>query len=307
MDIQTITAFIEVAHHKSFSLAAETLFITQPAISKRITALETSLGVRLFNRIGRRISLTEAGRALLPRVQALRTEIEDIRRFASNLSGGINGLLTMGTSHHIGLHRLPLVLQSFKTDYPDVQLDIHFEDSEQACHAIERGDLELAVVTLPEQVSRQTEVHTLWIDHLHIVVSTRHPLAQMQSVDLGTLMRFPCILPSRDTYTYHILQRSLEPLGLRPDVQMSTNYLETLKMLVSSGFGWSLLPHTMLDSHIAALNTPLKLQRRLGTVIHTRRTLSNAAEAMLYTLAQFADSSQPPVTEPRAWTPASRP
>ncbi|HPQ95006.1 MAG: LysR family transcriptional regulator [Thiothrix sp.] len=306
MDLQTITAFIEVAHHKSFSLAAETLFITQPAISKRITALETSLGVRLFNRIGRRVSLTEAGRALLPRMQALRTEIEDIRRFASNLSGGINGLLTMGTSHHIGLHRLPAVLQSFKAHYPDVQLDIHFEDSEQACHAIERGDLELAVVTLPERAPPQLEVRPLWIDHLHLVASTRHPLAQMLPIDLGTLMRFPCILPSRDTYTFHILQRSLEPLGLKPEVQMSTNYLETLKMLVSSGFGWSLLPHTMLDDSMVVLETPLKLQRRLGSVIHTRRTLSNAAKAMLHTLEQFADTLTAS-KEPPLWIPASRP
>jgi len=74
-----------------------------------------------------------------------------------------------------------------------------------------------------------------------------------------------------------------------PNVQMSTNYIETLKMLVSSGFGWSLLPHTMLDESIVAIETDLILERKLGTVIHKKRTLSNAAHAMLKTLDNFSD------------------
>ena len=74
MDINALNAFVEVARHQSFSLAAETLFLTQPAISKRITALETELGTALFNRINRKVTLTEAGRALLPRVEALRND-----------------------------------------------------------------------------------------------------------------------------------------------------------------------------------------------------------------------------------------
>ena len=126
MDINNLTAFIEVAKQQSFSKAAEILFLTQPAISKRITALETELGTALFNRINRKVTLTEAGRALLPRAQNLRYELEDIRRIASQLSEQVAGSLSMGTSHHIGLHRLPPFLSFFNTTYPDVHLDLHF-------------------------------------------------------------------------------------------------------------------------------------------------------------------------------------
>ena len=294
MDINTLSAFIEVARHQSFSQAADALFLTQPAISKRITALENELGVPLFNRINRSVSLTEAGRALLPRVQALKNEIEDIRRFASSFSGSINGKLAMGTSHHIGLRRLPPALQFFNQNYPDVQLDLHFVDSEQACHAVERGELEIAVVTLPTELPEQLQASHLWTDELHIVAPLQHPLshAGKNQCSLEELALHPCVLPSANTYTYQILRQALEPLRLRLNVHMNTNYIETLKMLVSSGFGWSLLPHTMLDESIVSIETPLKLQRSLGVITHQKRTLSNAAKAMLETLTQFADTPQ---------------
>lgn len=289
MDFNALQAFTEVARHQSFSQAAEALFITQPAISKRITALERELGVKLFNRINRSVSLTEAGRALLPRVQAIRSEIEAIRRYAADLSGDVSGTLSMGTSHHIGLRRLPPVLKQFNQEYPHVQLNIRFEDSEQACLAVERGELEIAIATLPAHIPPQLETKTIWTDRLEIVTAPDHPLQQQAEVSLQDLSTQPCVLPSKDTFTYQILREALQQLNVELNVHMSTNYIETLKMLVSSGFGWSLLPHTMLDDSISAINTELKLERKLGTVTHRKRTLSNAALAMITTLEQFCD------------------
>ncbi len=289
MDFNALHAFMEVARCQSFSQATETLFITQPAISKRITALEKTLGVKLFNRINRRVSLTEASRALLPRIQAIHSEIEAIRRYAADLSGDVSGILSMGTSHHIGLRRLPPVLKHFNTAYPQVQLDIRFEDSEQACLAVERGELEIAIATLPAHIPSQLKTHTIWTDKLQIVTAPDHPLQQQSSVTLPALAAYPCVLPSKDTFTYQILRAALQPLNVELNVHMSTNYIETLKMLVSSGFGWSLLPHTMLDASIASLDTELRLERQLGTVTHRKRTLSNAALAMLSTLEKFQD------------------
>lgn len=288
MDINLINAFIEVARHQSFSQAAESLFITQPAISKRITALENELGVQLFNRINRTVTLTEAGRTLLPRVQALRKDMEDIRRFATDLSGDISGSLVMGTSHHIGLRRLPSVLRHFNKRYPKVQLDIHFEDSEQACQMVERGELEIAVVTLPSSIPEQLQTKTIWTDQLHIVADSDHVLLREKRVTLKQLSSYPCVLPSKDTYTYQILHSKLASPAIKLDVQMSTNYIETLKMLVSSGFGWSLLPHTMLDDSVGIVNIDLGLERKLGSVVHRKRVLSNAAQAMLKTLDSFS-------------------
>lgn len=281
MDINALQAFVEVARQGSFSKAAELLFVTQPAVSKRIAALEDELQARLFDRIGKSITLTETGTQLLPRARRLLLEADEMKRIASSLSTSVSGKLTMGTSHHIGLHRLPPVLKAFHKQYPEVIMDLRFMDSEQACQAVEQGELELAIVTLPSATPPNLEVQTIWIDLLEVVTAVDHPLAAQQQAALKTLAEYPAVLPGPQTYTHQILQQELQRLKLKLDTTLSTNYLETLKMLVMTGLGWSLLPATMIDKSLHVLKTDLRLKRRLGSVIHCKRTLSNAARAML--------------------------
>ena len=107
MDLANLNAFIAIAEAGSFSEAAERLHLTQPAVSKRIAGLEQQLDTRLFDRLGREVSLTEAGRALLPRAYQILYVLDDTRRALTNLNGEVSGRLTLATSHHIGLHRLP--------------------------------------------------------------------------------------------------------------------------------------------------------------------------------------------------------
>lgn len=118
MDLANLNAFIAIAETGSFSGAGERLYITQPAISKRIAGLEQQLNVRLFDRLGREVSLTEAGRALLPRAYQILNVLDDTRRALTNLTGEVTGRLTLATSHHIGLHRLPPVLRAFTRATP---------------------------------------------------------------------------------------------------------------------------------------------------------------------------------------------
>jgi len=289
VDIAALKAFIAVADAGSFSLAAEHLFVTQPAVSKRISALETELETRLFDRIGRTVTLTEAGQTLLPRARSILLELEDSVRTLSNLSGEVHGTLRFGTSHHIGLHRLPPVLKQFVHRHPQVRLDIRFMDSEEACHAVELGELELAVVTLPPSPATLLRVNKIWDDPLTIVVAQEHPLATKLRPGLADLAAHPAILPSPNTYTRQIAERAFAALDLQLDVALSINYLETIKMLVSVGIGWGLLPVTMLDRQIRALPVKaLALQRRLGTVHHRDRTLSNAARTLCEMLDRAA-------------------
>ena len=102
-------------------------------------------------------------------------------------------------------------------------------------------------------------------------------------------MTCPCVLPGTSTYTHTILKNAIADHRMALDVSMTTNYLETLKMLVKTGFGWSVIPHTMVDGEIAVIETDLHLQRELGIVIHRQRTLSNAASAILETLQEYAE------------------
>jgi DNA-binding transcriptional LysR family regulator len=292
MDIAALKAFVTVAGAGSFSLAAEQLFLTQPAISKRVSALEHELGMRLFDRIGRTITLTEAGLALLPRARSILLEIEDSVRALSNLSGEVHGTLRFATSHHIGLRRLPPVLKQFVLHYPQVRLDIRFMDSEQACHAVETGELELAVVTLPPAPAPTLRVREIWDDPLAVIVSDNHRMARLPRPCLRDLAAWPAIVPATNTFTRQLAERAFAELGLELDVALSTNYLETIKMLVSVGIGWGLLPVTMLEAGIRVLPvTALDVRRKLGTVHHRDRTLSNAARTLNEMLIQSSAES----------------
>jgi DNA-binding transcriptional LysR family regulator len=282
MDISALQAFIAVAESGSFSRAGERIFLTQPAISKRIAALEQDIGARLFDRVGRKIHLTPAGEALLLRTRAVLSELEDIKRDITNLSGTIAGELSVATSHHIGLHRLPGPLKRFHETYTQVRLNLHFMDSEKACNAVARGELELAVVTLPPSADPPLRVEKIWDDPLDIVVSRSHPLAQEKRVQASMLLDYPAILPGLGTYTREIILNSFGPLRDKIQVGMATNYLEVLKMLAAIGLGWSALPRTMIDEGLKVVQIEKReIRRELGIVTHERRTLSNAGQAMI--------------------------
>ena len=281
MNLSNFDAFLAVMQTGSVSLAAEKLFLTQPAITKRLKSLEEELNVRLFEPAGRGIQPTQAAHELLPRVKHWLLEYEDIKHALSHAQSQIGGILRIGTSHHIGLHHLPSILKQYVQQYPDVQLDVHFVDSEQAHQAVLSGELELAFLTLPPQFDARLNYQPLWQDALQFVVAPFHTLAQQQDLKLEDLVSYPCLLPAAHTYTSQITLQAFEQLGLKPQANMSTNPLESIRMLVSIGLGWSVLPSTLINHELVALPVPLVLRRELGMVTHPARTQSRAAAALI--------------------------
>ncbi|MBL4762918.1 MAG: LysR family transcriptional regulator [Gammaproteobacteria bacterium] len=280
MEISSLQAFLEVAEKGSFSAAAKSLFITQPAVSKRINLLETNLGSLLLDRSGRSVKLTSAGETLLPRAKSILREVKDAQLQMEYIAGNVGGLLRIATSHHIGLHRLPELLKSFHQSHADVELNISFLSSEAAIHAVLQRDVELAVVTLPEESIHALQSSTLWIDELYIVYSG----TKKQS--FADLVNEPAIFPSKETATRQLIERHLSEMQAQPIVTQESNYLETIKMLVSAGLGWSILPKTVFahDKNIQQLDD-LKITRKLGLVTRKNRPLSNAAKAFVTLLS----------------------
>jgi DNA-binding transcriptional LysR family regulator len=282
MELSALRAFVEVAERASFSEAANALFLTQPAVSKRVAQLEGELGARLFDRIGRQVSLTSTGSALLPRARRLLNDARDLTQYVDQLAGEVRGRLVMGTSHHIGLHRLPGPLKQFRASHPAVELDIRFMDSEAACRAVESGDLELAIVTLPPDEHERLDLAAIWEDPLVVMAAEDHPICALRQPSLESLAEHPAVLPGPTTYTREILESAMRDRGVNLHIAMETNYLETLRMLVATGLGWSLLPATLLDTGVQAVDIEgLRLSRSLGAVTHRRRDLSNAARQMV--------------------------
>jgi len=296
MEISELLTFIKVAETASFSDAAEQLFVTQPAVSKRIAALEANLELKLFDRIGRQIQLTEAGLKLLPKAKKITADIKDIKRSLTSQDEIISGELKMATSHHIGLHRLPNTLKQYQKDYPNVLIAIDFTQSEDAYQQVLKGDTEIAVITLSNDENPMIESIPIWSDPLMLVVGHEHELAVQvhdldKQIDIEALASQPCVLPDQNTFTRQMVDKVLGNHGLKPNVRMSTNNFDTLTMLVSIGWGWSLLPSTLVNqNHRVLAAKDLILERRLGIIYHKQRTLSRSAAAMMALLKKEIQS-----------------
>ena len=297
MDTQNLKAFVAVAEHLSFSAAAEQLHITQPAISKRIHLLENQLASLLFDRIGRQVSLTEAGRTLLPLAQNILDAIDKAKQAVADLSGEVRGQLKLITSHHIGLHRLPRVLREYSQRYPLVELDIRFMDSAEAYVAVQKGDSDLGIITQVESIDPLVSSRTIWVDKMHFVSARQHPLSVLPQVSLQDLSLYQALLPERRFYTTKLVEGLFIRSNLDLKINLSTNFLETIKALISAGYAWGVLPDTMLqDGSLAVLPVidaktaeTIQLSRNLDCIYHQQRLMSNAGKAFLDLLCARAD------------------
>ena len=281
MNLAAFEAFLKVMETGSISIAAEQLFITQPAVTKRIHTLEEYFGVKLFESAGRGIQPTHAAHSLLPKVRTWLNELGEIHHTLSYEQSQVQGRLKIGTSHHIGLHHLAEPLKRFVQQFPQVTLDVHFVDSEQAHEQVLAGELELAFLTLPPVGDDRLNYVTIWNDPLIFVTAPFHPLAQQTELSLENLIAYPSLLPASHTYTSQITLAEFEKKGLKPKITMSNNPLESIRMLVSIGLGWSVLPKTLLNQDLKKLDLNPNMNRQLGIVWHPARIQSKAAQELI--------------------------
>lgn len=281
MDSNSLRAFITIVDQGSFSEAAEVLHLTQPAISKRLAALEHQLGTSLIDRSHRQIRLTESGTRLLPHARLILDEIHNARVSLSPDNEAVGGELQIIASHHIGLHHLPNWLRRFTSDYPEVKLNLQFMESDAAYEHMRKRKAELAFVTLSDSMEGHFMVYEQWADPMTFAVGPDHELTLKRRVTLADLSGHPALLPDTTTATYRTVSRLFLEANLPLQQQIPTNYLETIKMMTSVGLGWSVLPTSMLDESLHRLETGYPVSRVLGAIGLSGRRLSLAAQALL--------------------------
>lgn len=286
MNTSSIIAFTTAAEENSFSLAAEKLHLTQPGISKRIQSLEDHLRHRLFDRIGRRIYLTEAGKAFLPHAYALLQNAQNGVNAVQNLTKRVEGNLTIATTQHIGLHHLADPIKHYVQQYQDVTLSLDFVTSKQAYLDVLQGKLELAIITEPSHIDESLDFIALWPESLRLVCSKEHSLSKLTNPTLVDLSQYLAVLPNIDSFTRRLIDALFEGQSLSINASSPSNFLEALKVIVIAGLGWSALPDSLLDDSLTVLAIPeIDLVRQIGCLVHKERTKSNAANAFINQLS----------------------
>ena len=239
MKIQQLRYLSEVVRRDlSVSAAAESLFTSQPGISKQIKALEEELGVEIFVRHGKRLTaLTEPGRAVLAIAERILAEAANMKRAGEEFANEKLGSLTIATTHTQARYALPTAVAAFKKRYPDVQLVIHQGNPTQICEMVIRGEADFAVAT--EQISHYPELISLpcyqW--NRCVVVPARHALAKVKPLTLEAVAKYPIV-----TYDFAFANRSLvekafEQRGLKPKVVLTALDADVIKTYVELGLG----------------------------------------------------------------------
>ena len=289
MDIENLQTFIEVAETRSFSQSAKTLSLTQPAVSKRIASLESALSAKLFDRVGRSVHLTEAGRILLPSAKQIRSELHRIEDVICNIGSSVNGKLTIGTTECIATRQLPELLRSYSEEYPDVKMNLQFQAADDVLQGVEQHLFELALCPITPGIrnnlsSRLNCLDVATID-MKIAVASDDPLTTVTDLHLQKLVEAPAILPPQKCFVRNMLDRMLNNRKLDASVLLETNDYATIRSMTSVGLGWSCLPDFQIDDSLTALELQdFKLEYTVALVHRKDLTLSRAAEMFVNTV-----------------------
>jgi DNA-binding transcriptional LysR family regulator len=282
MELDQLRSFVAVAEVRSFTRAASLAHLTQPAISRQIARLEGELGVRLFERYGRRVECTPDGRLLLPLAKAIVSRADDATRMMREHAGTVSSRVRVGSTGTVFGHLLSPVLASFIKAYPRVHLDLIERDDTLLEEGVFNGELDCAVITAWGS-SRAAVTHLL-TEEILLVVRRDHRVAGDTEVSLADLADEPFLLPGHSLNTSNLLMDACRRSGFEPKVPYRANYLELSKALVRQGLGIALLPRMFippetLDGLVAI---PLKehITRDLDLIFSNERPLPVAARSL---------------------------
>jgi DNA-binding transcriptional LysR family regulator len=236
LNLHQLEIFYTVAQRLSISAAAADLRLTQPAVSLQIKALEKSLGARLLDRSGTKLSLTQAGEALYRcAVSVLHAKDEALRSIAE-LSAATKGKLILGANITGGMYLLPRIVRSFKESYPQTEVLFEIETTDRICERVLQNALDMGVVGGPTE-DRRFGVESICLDPITMIVSPTHPLAKRRAISVRELNDHACILPAQGSRTRQLVERKLRGAGVNPQVVMQLFGTEAVKKAVEANLG----------------------------------------------------------------------
>ena len=285
MEFEQLRGFLETAREKSFTRAAEKLFRTQPAVSLQIKSLETELGQRLFERHGKRVTLTEAGRLLYGRAEQIFAVVDVIKNDMSGLGELRSGRLSIGTSDTNCAYILPPVVEAFRLSYPGVEIRLTDRMSPEVARLVVDGTVDFGIATLPVQDTR-LDTEPLFRRKDVVIARPDHPLASRSRLTLSHLSEEPLLALEEGSTSRGLTDRIFLEAAIQPRIAMELGSIEVIKKYVEIGLGIAIVPEVSVRAEIAGgrlskLNVRGVPSRQVGIVRRTGGHLSPSAEVFL--------------------------
>ncbi|MBD3235697.1 MAG: LysR family transcriptional regulator [Candidatus Eisenbacteria bacterium] len=250
VEIEKLRAFVTAVRLGSVSAAARELGRSQPAISAKLQGLERAVGEGLLMRGARGVRPTRRGGQLYARAQELLRGVDELVADWSDPEGRGQGKLEIGATDVMAVFLLPPILQRMRRRHPGTEIEVTVEGSRPLCTRLRRGDLDLALVTLPAEEPELTgrEIHR---EPLVVVAAPNHRLARRRRVSLEELASEPMIAHRRESITREMVAASFRVAGLEPRVAMEVSSPEAMKQLVALGLGIAPLSRALVADELA--------------------------------------------------------
>ena len=285
MEIHQLTYFVAVAETGSFSRAAERCNIAQPSLSQQIQKLEQELGEPLFDRLTRRVVLTDAGRSLLPRATTILAELQDIKHSMSQETDSSRGMLSVGFIPTMAPFVLPKVIQRFSKEFPQARLAVHEDLTESLVRELVDGKLDVGITSAPIH-NKLIRTQELLTEPLWVASSKKHDIITSADIHIKELDDFPFIALSE----MHCLGEQVQSFCYQQHLELKivchTSQLATVQNCVALGLGISLVPRALAMSDISKQVVYRELsdatpQRKIAAATHVERTQSFLARKFI--------------------------
>ncbi|KAB8334561.1 LysR family transcriptional regulator [Scytonema tolypothrichoides VB-61278] len=289
-----------IAAEGSFKRAADSLYVSQPAVSLQVQNLERQLDVPLFDRGGRRAQLTEAGHLLLNYGEKILSLCQETCRAIEDLQNLQGGTLIIGASQTTGTYLLPRMIGMFRQKYPDVAVQLHVHSTRRTTWSVANGQVDLAIIggEIPGELAESLEILPYAEDELSLIIPSFHPFAKLETIQREDLYKLQFIALDSQSTIRKVIDQVLSRCDIdtrRFKIEMELNSIEAIKNAVQSGLGAAFVSTSAIAKelqmgvlHCASIEGVI-VKRTLRLVFNPNRYRSKAAEAFSREiLPQFA-------------------
>ncbi len=279
-----------IAAEGSFKRAADSLYVSQPAVSLQVQNLERQLDVPLFDRGGRRAQLTEAGHLLLSYGEKIITLCQETCRAIEDLQNLQGGTLIVGASQTTGTYLLPRMIGMFRQKYPDVSVQLHVHSTRRTAWSVANGQVDLAIIggEVPPELQESLDILPYAEDEFALILPSNHSLAGMKSIPKEELYKLKFISLDSQSTIRKAIDRVLTRCDIDPKrlkIEMELNSIEAIKNAVQAGLGAAFVSSSAIERELenATLHRVhvdgVEIKRMLAAIVNPNRYRSKAAEA----------------------------
>src|SRR6201997_251183 len=266
MEIQQLRYVCAVADTGNFSRAAERCQVAQPSLSQQILKLEEDLGAKLFDRLGRSVRITEAGRAFIPRARAILEQMDQARSSAAANDADLRGSVAVGAIPTVAPYLMPAYTAAFAKKYPDARLRIVEETTSVLVEDLRDLSIDVAILALPLR-HKDLELFPIQTEPLFAVLSKNHPRAYAESLALKDL-RGQSFVMLRDGHCFRDLSiGTCTRARITPNIAFESGQFSSLLGMVAAGVGVSLVPEMAIDRNVGCCYVRLTDNHATRTIV----------------------------------------